>query len=213
MQGFELVEDALASGKGVLVVTAHVTSLEVGAAVLGLTTKERAKGVYRPLSNAVMEWYQNRGRASYAGGMIPKRDMRSAVRHLRKGGLLWYAPDQDFGPEQSVFAPFFGIQTATLLATQRLPKMTGCQVLTMMPRYCHKARAYVVEVAGPLQDYPGEDPDADLARINALLEEQIRKAPEQYWWVHRRFKTRPPGEEDFYGRDSRHRTAKVDTDQ
>jgi len=202
-RGFEHLEAATAGGRGVLVVTAHVTCLEIGARVLGESIAGR--GIYRPLGDPVMEWYQNRGRHRYADGMITKRDLRAAVRYLRDGGVLWYAPDQDFGPKQSVFAPFFGVPTATLLATHRLPRLTGCSVLTMMPRWDPDLGRYVVEMTPPLEGFPTEDPVADLARINALLEAEVRKAPEQYWWVHRRFKTRPPGEPDFYGRDARYR--------
>lgn len=199
--GFEGLEPLRQDGRGLLIVTAHVTCLEMGARVLGELYE--GYGLYRPLGNPVMEWYQNRGRSRYAAGMLSKRDLRGAVRLLRKGGALWYAPDQDFGPQESVFAPFFGVETATLLVTQRLPALTGCRVIVMMPRYDRARDRYVVEVTPPLADFPSDDPVADLTRINAALEAQVRKAPEQYWWVHRRFKTRPEGEADFYGRDSR----------
>jgi KDO2-lipid IV(A) lauroyltransferase len=199
--GFEHLEAVRRDGRGALIVTAHVTCLEMGARALG--ERWDGFGLYRPLGNPVMEWYQNHGRSRYAQGMLSKRDLRGAVRLLRRGGALWYAPDQDFGPQESVFAPFFGIQTATLLATHRLPSLTGCQVVIMMPRYDRDRDRYVVEVTPPMTDFPTGDPVADLTRINAVLEAQVRKAPDQYWWVHRRFKTRPEGEPDFYGRDSR----------
>lgn len=194
-------EQMKASGQGALVVTAHVTCLEIGALALG--TRVPVKGVYRPLKNEVMEWYQNRGRDNYGQGMFSKRDVRGSVRHLRAGGILWYAPDQDFGAAQSIFAPFFGIQTATLLATHRLPVMTGCRVYISMPRYDRTSRRYLLSMSPALEQFPSDDPAADLARINALLEEQVRQAPEQYWWIHRRFKTRPPGEPPFYGTQTR----------
>ncbi len=200
-RGLEHFDAVAAEGRGVLVVTAHVTCLELGARALG--ERFDGCGIYRPLGDPVMEWYQNRGRSRYAAGMITKRDMRTAIRYLRDGGFLWYAPDQDFGRKQSVFAPFFGIPTATLLATHRLPKLTGCRVMTMMPRYDAPSGRYIVEVSPALDDFPTDDPVADLARVNALLEAQVRLAPEQYWWVHRRFKTRPEGEPEFYGEDAR----------
>jgi len=201
VRGLERLEALRAEGRSVLVVTAHVTCLEVGARVFGENVE--GFGIYRPLGNPVLEWYQNRGRQRYAQGMISKRQLRKAIRLLKGGGMLWYAPDQDFGPAQSAFAPFFGVQTATLLATHRLPRLTGCAVMTMMPRYDKATGRYQVELSAPLDDFPGDDPAADLARVNALLEAQVRLAPEQYWWVHRRFKTRPEGEPDFYGRDAR----------
>jgi KDO2-lipid IV(A) lauroyltransferase len=203
IRGLENARDANERPGGILIVTAHVTCLEIGARALGESFSGR--GLYRPLSNPVMEWYQNTGRSRYADGMIPKRDLRGAIRYLREGGVLWYAPDQDFGPKQSLFAPFFGVQTATLLATHRLPRISGCQVLIMMPRYDAQQDRYIVDFSPALEDFPSDDPQADLARINALLEAEVRKAPDQYWWVHRRFKTHPPGEPDRYGDDSRDR--------
>lgn len=199
--GLEHADAARNDGRGLLVVTAHATCLEMGARALG--EMRAGQGIYRPLGNPVLEWYQNRGRTRYAEGMIDKRNMRSAIRYLRGGGVVWYAPDQDFGARQSVFAPFFGIETATLLATHRLPAITGCRVVAMMPRYDRSTNRYIVEVSPALEPYPTDDPVADLTRVNALLEEQVRKAPEQYWWVHRRFKTRPEGAPDFYGADAR----------
>lgn len=201
IRGLENARAAYERPGGILIVTAHVTCLEIGARALGVSFPGR--GLYRPLSNPVMEWYQNTGRSRYADGMIPKRDLRGAIRYLREGGVLWYAPDQDFGPKQSVFAPFFGVATATLLATHRLPRISGCQVLLMMPRYDAGQDLYIVEFSPALEHFPTDDPVADLTRINALLEAEVRKAPDQYWWVHRRFKTRPPGEADLYGTDSR----------
>ena len=194
--GKEHLDRLVEEGHGVLVVTAHFTCLEIGGRLLC----EHFSGgaIYRPLNNIVVEWYQTRGRLRFADVMISKRDIRSAVRYLRKGGHLWYAPDQDFGPNQCIFVPFFGIPTATLLATHRLPSLTGCRVIPMFPRYDAATRSYEVHIMPPIDDFPGEDPAADLGRINAILEAQVRHAPEQYWWIHRRFKTRPEGEPPFY---------------
>ncbi|HLF31978.1 MAG TPA: LpxL/LpxP family Kdo(2)-lipid IV(A) lauroyl/palmitoleoyl acyltransferase [Xanthomonadales bacterium] len=201
VNGREHVVTAHRDGRGVLLVTAHLSCLEIGARlmVLGLGPELPASGIYRPLRNPVLEWYQNRGRRTYAASMISKRDMRSAIRLLREGGLVWYAPDQDFGREQSVFAPFFGIQTATLLATHRLAQITGCAVVPMFPVYDAASRTYTVRFLPALDGFPGPDASADLARVNAIMEAQIRSAPGQYWWIHRRFKTRPDGESPFYG--------------
>lgn len=183
-------------GKGVLLVTSHMTSLEIGGSLI--CRHARVAGLYRPLNNPVAEWYKTRGRLRYSEAMISKRDPLAAVRYLKKGGVLWYAPDQDFGASQSVFAPFFGIQTATLLATHRLPKITDCAVVPMFPRFDPEAKHYHVYLLPAFTDFPSDDPMADLTRVNALMEEQARQAPEQYWWIHRRFKTRPVGEEPFY---------------
>jgi len=199
-EGLENVDAARARGRGVLLVTAHLSCLEIGARFMALSLgpERPASGIYRPLRNPVLEWYQNHGRALYAASMISKREMRAAIRLLRSGGLVWYAPDQDFGREQSIFVPFFGIQTATLLATHRLPLMTGCAVVPMFPVYDEAERCYTIKFLPALESFPGPDARADLARVNAIMEQQIRSAPQQYWWIHRRFKTRPEGEEGFY---------------
>lgn len=196
IHGLEHLADAEERGNGVLLVTHHATCLEIGGRIL--LTRARFGGVYRPLSSPVMEWYQTRGRLRYAEFMVSKRNALQAVKVLKRGGVVWYAPDQDFGPGQSVFAPFFGISTATLLATHRLPVMTGCAVVPMFPVYDPATRSYDIHVLPALEDYPSEDPVGDLARVNALIEEWVRKAPDQYWWIHRRFKTRPEGEPPFY---------------
>lgn len=196
-EGVDQARAAAAQGRGVLVVTAHFSCLEIGARLTAMAF-ERAAGVYRPMRSEVLEWYQNRCRGRYAERMISKRDMRSAIRYLRGGGVLWYAPDQDFGPSQSEFAPFFGISTATLTATVRLVELTNCLVVPMFPRYDAQTGQYVVKFLPPLEDFPCGDIVKDLGRVNELLEAQVREAPEQYWWIHRRFKTRPNGEPPFY---------------
>ena len=199
VEGVENLLAAKAGGRGVLLITAHLSCLEIGARmmVLGLGPGIPVSGIYRPLRNPVLEWYQNRGRR-YGASMISKREMRSAIRLLRNGGLVWYAPDQDFGREQSEFVPFFGIQTATLLATHRLPLITGCAVVPMFPVYDESTRRYTIRFLPALDSFPGPDAAADLARVNAIMEQHIRAAPEQYWWIHRRFKTRPEGDAGFY---------------
>lgn len=196
IEGLENLLDAEEGGRGVLLITSHMTCLEIG----GRLCCEVAPvvGVYRPLGNEVIEWYQNRGRLGYAQGMISKREMRSAIRHLRHGGILWYAPDQDFGPDQSLFVPFFGIPTATLEATHKLVALTGCSVVPMFPEFEEESRSWVLHVQPALENFPSDDARADLARINAEMEAHVRRVPDQYWWIHRRFKTRPAGEPPFY---------------
>jgi len=197
VEGLDHLLAAMQQGKGVLMVSAHISCLEIGARILGCRFHDM-KGMYRPLKSPVLEWYQTRARSSYSQGMISKRDMRSAIRYIRRGGVLWYAPDQDFGPDQSAFVPFFGIETATLLATHRMPRMTGCPVVPMLPAYDTKTRRYTVKILPALADFPSEDPQHDLARVNEVMESHVRENPGQYWWIHRRFKTRPEDELPFY---------------
>jgi KDO2-lipid IV(A) lauroyltransferase len=197
VEGLPLLREAASTGRGVLLITAHFTCLDIGAHMTALAFGD-AGGIYRPLHNPVLEWYQNRSRSKWTECMFRKEDLRSAVRYLKNGGVLWYAPDQDFGAARSVFVPFFGIPTATLSVTERLVALTDCLVVPMFPIYDERARRYRVTLWPPLAPFPSGDATQDLARINALLEEQVRLAPEQYWWIHRRFKTRPAGEAPFY---------------
>ena len=197
VEGLEHIQAAMAAGRGVLVVSGHFTCLEMGGRFMAEHVP--SVGVYRRLRQPVLEWWHTRGRLRYGAGMIDQKDVRAMIRWLRGGGIIWYAPDQDFGPDQSLFVPFFDIPTATLLASHRLPKMTGCQVLFFIPSYDVDNDTYHLRFSPVLDDYPSDDPHADLARINAAIEDQVRRSPEQYWWVHRRFKTRPEGEPPFYG--------------
>lgn len=201
LEGMEHLAAVQQNGQGVLLMSLHSTCLEIGGFIVGVAMKRRgwvAAPMYRPLKNEVVEWYQNRGRLHYADGLISKRNLRSAIRQLRKGNIVWYAPDQDFGPDQTAFAPFFGIQTASLLATHKLAALTGCAVVPMFPFYDTAMKKYRVLLSPALEDFPGEDELTDLTRINKITEDMIRTAPDQYWWVHRRFKTRPTGEPPFY---------------
>jgi KDO2-lipid IV(A) lauroyltransferase len=197
LEGQDNLLEARGRGKGVLLLTAHISCLEIGGRIFAQSFPD-VMGLYRPLKSPVLEWYQVQARGKYSAGMIYKNDMRSAIRCLREGGVLWYAPDQDFGAEKSVFVPFFGIQTATLLATYRLIRTTGCAVVPMFPSYNPETRRYTVSLLPPLADFPDDDPVLYLEKLNKIMEDQIRRAPGQYWWVHRRFKTRPDGEPPFY---------------
>ncbi|MGD8579659.1 MAG: lipid A biosynthesis lauroyl acyltransferase [Lysobacterales bacterium] len=197
LRGEEHLRAAVDEGNGVLLFTGHFTCLEIGGRLTGMAFPE-ARLVYRPLGNAVIEWYQNRGRARYSGGGFSKRELRRTIPFLRRGGVLWYAPDQDFGAEQSEFVPFFGISTATLATTSRLAELTGCAVVPMFPVYEERSRHYEVTFFPALENFPSGDLAADLTRVNTMLEQQIRLVPHQYWWIHRRFKTRPEGEPPFY---------------
>lgn len=196
-QGVEHLLAAREGGASVMVLAAHFTCLEFGGRIASRGVPD-VQVIYRPLNNPVIEWYQTRCRLKHYGGMISKRDIRGAMRALRGGGVVWSAPDQDFGPTRSEFAPFFGIQTAALTATLKLAASTGCKVVPLFPYYDRDTRKYVARFYPALENFPSGDDKADLTRINAIVEQQVRSAPEQYWWIHRRFKTRPPGEPAFY---------------
>ncbi len=196
VEGLEHIHNL--EGQGVLLMGMHFTMLELGGQALARYVSLDA--MYRPHKSPVYEYVQSKGRLARSPGSVvyPRKDVRGVTRALRRGRVLWYAPDQDYGPRQSVFAPFFGIEAASVTATARLARMGGARVLP----FSHFRRAddsgYDVTVHPPLEDFPGGDERADAARINALVESFVRRHPAQYLWAHRRFKTRPPGEASPY---------------
>lgn len=189
--GLEHIDAVQSKGRGVLMVTGHTVCLEWAARVFGQT--KASCGIYRPLSNPVLERFQNEGRRRYAQKMFDRDDLRGMVRYLRSGGVLWYAPDQDFGPKRSVFAPFFGMATATAKALPDLARLGEAVVVPMYPIKDAETGQVVVHIEPPWWDFPSGNAEQDATRFNAFLERYIRQAPAQYWWLHRRFKTAPDG--------------------
>jgi KDO2-lipid IV(A) lauroyltransferase len=122
------------------------------------------------------------------------------VKYLRAGGTLWYAPDQDMRSKDSVFVPFFGVPAATITATHHLARMGNARVIPFFHRRLPGNAGYALRLGAPLAHLPGADVLDDTARVNACIEQMVRAAPEQYLWVHKRFKTRPPGQPGVYGR-------------
>lgn len=195
IEGLEHLHAARDSGRGVLLLTGHFTCLELGARFL--TPHCRFHAMYRPHANPYYQDLMRRAREHHSGlPAITQNDIRATVRALRRGDAVWYAPDQNYG-RQSVFVPFFGIPALTITATSRLVGMSDALVLPYFPLRLADGR-YRVTILPPLADFPSDDIEADTARINALIEDWVRQAPEQYLWVHRRFKKRPGGEPPPY---------------
>jgi KDO2-lipid IV(A) lauroyltransferase len=197
VQGMGHLAAARARGRGVLLLGAHMTTLDLAGSALGLRVPLDA--VYRRQKNPVWDYVIRRGRARRLERLVERADTRGVLASLRAGHVLWYLPDQDYGARRSVFAPFFGIRAATLTATARLARISGAAVVPVA-HWREADGRYVLRLGAALADYPGPDPVADAARINALVEAMVREHPEQYLWAHRRFKTRPPGEPGAYPR-------------
>jgi KDO2-lipid IV(A) lauroyltransferase len=189
--GKHYLDEALARGKGAILLSAHFTTLELGGGLLALDTRFHV--LYRPHKNPLFETVMQRARRRRFDKPIPRDNIRALLASLRAGVPVWYAPDQNHGGAQSVFVPFFGVPAATLSTTARLAKLSGAPVIPFFPAADDRGN-YLLMLCPALENFPGDDPHADTARINALLESVIREMPEQYLWVHRRFKTRPPGE-------------------
>jgi KDO2-lipid IV(A) lauroyltransferase len=190
LTGLEHVDAARAGGRGVLFVSAHFTTLEPCMRLL--CHRIPLAGMYRPHEQPAMEWAVKRGRRRHAVAMFARDELRPAIRYLKKGGLLWFAPDQETRRGDSVFVPFFGQPASSLTSTHQLARLSGAAVLPMFHERLDDGR-YRIEILPALADFPGDDPVADTARVMATLEGLIRRRPEQYLWVHQRFKRQPDG--------------------
>lgn len=195
-KGQEHMARVQAEGKGALIIGVHFSTLDLGGALHSLFFP--ADVVYRPHDNALFERFMTRARNRIFGTAIDRHDLRGVVRRIKSGHHVWYSPDQDFGRDVSVFAPFFGIEAASIKLTAKIARMTGAPVMPLMFHRNPDDRTYTLEYLPPLENFPSGDEVADAARINAFIESAIRKHPEQYLWLHRRFKTRPEGKPDLY---------------
>jgi Kdo2-lipid IVA lauroyltransferase/acyltransferase len=195
-EGLEHLEAAHAQGRGVLLVGGHFSHLELCARLV--SQRIRIAGMYRRMDNPVFEWTVLRARLGYARAMFDKDDIRGTVKYLRNGGTLWYAPDQDMRSKDNAFVPFFGVTAATIKATHHLARMSHSLVIPFFHRRLPDNQGYALRLGAPLENLPSDDADADTARVNLAIEQRVREAPEQYLWVHKRFKTRPEGEPQIY---------------
>jgi KDO2-lipid IV(A) lauroyltransferase len=196
VEGLEHLEAARAAGRGVLLVGGHFSHLEFSARLV--SSHLRIAGMYRRMDSDVFEFAVLRARLHYADAMFDKDDIRGTVRYLKAGGTLWYAPDQDMRSKDNVFAPFFGVPAATITATHHLARLSNALVIPFYHRRLPGDAGYAMRLGAPLADFPSNDAAVDTARVNGQIEQMVREAPEQYLWVHKRFKTRPPGEPKLY---------------
>jgi len=194
IEGIEHLTALRNEGRGVLLISGHFLTLELCGRLL--CAHAPLAGMYRQHDEPAFEWAVKRGRLRYACAMFQQDELRAAIRHLKAGGILWYAPDQDMRGKDTVFAPFFGIPAASITATHQLARLTGAAVVPFFHR--REGGRYVMRVGAPLADFPSKDATADTARVNAIIEAMVREAPSQYLWIHRRFKRRPPGEAAIY---------------
>jgi KDO2-lipid IV(A) lauroyltransferase len=190
IEGLEHLQAARAGGRGVIVVSGHFTTLEACGRLL--CDHVPLAGMYRPHAQPAMEWAVKRGRLRYAAAMFTKNELRPAVKHLKQGGLLWYAPDQDPSRGDSVYVPFFGRPAHSLTSTHQLARLSGAAVVA----FAHRRRAdggYTLSLSPAFADFPSADATSDTARVMAAIEGMARAAPDQYLWIHRRFKRQPDG--------------------
>ena len=197
--GAEHLETALSSGKGVILLGGHFTTFEIGGRIF--TSRFEAGATYRPHDDPWWDSVLRSGRGRYVTDLVPHKDARAMVRYLGRNRILWYAPDQDFSRRHGrrhVFARFFAEPAATTTATAWLAHRSGACVVPFASYRFADESGWEVVLGPALQDFPSGDDLADAQRLTAVLEAQIERSVEQYLWVHRRFKTRPPGEPPVY---------------
>ncbi|MEG1210001.1 MAG: kdo(2)-lipid IV(A) palmitoleoyltransferase [Leclercia sp.] len=196
VEGLENLQRAQAQNRGVMVIGVHFMSLELGGRVMGLCQPMMA--TYRPHNSPLMEWVQTRGRLRSNKEMISRNNLRGLVSALKKGEAVWFAPDQDYGRKGSSFAPFFAVKdVATTNGTFVISRLSKAAMLTVTMIRKSDGSGYRLFITPEMENYPQEE-IAAAAYINKVIENEIMRAPEQYLWVHRRFKTRPVGEPSLY---------------
>jgi KDO2-lipid IV(A) lauroyltransferase len=200
VEGAENLHAALARGRGVILLSAHFTTLEMGGRMLA--SVHPTSFLYKPTKNPLLAWLIARCRCRFGGNAIARDDIRALIGALRQNECVWYAPDQSYRKKGAQMVELFDIPAATNTFTSRLARMTGAAVLPYFVERLPDAQGYRAVIHPPFDNFPSECPLADTRRFNHLIEDQVRRIPEQYLWVHRRFKGLTADYPDYYGRDS-----------
>ncbi len=196
IKGMEHVEALEKDGKGVLMLAVHSMNLELGARAFGI--KKSGMGVYRPNNNPCFDYFQYKGRSRSNRTLIGRKDVRRMLDALNSGERVWYAPDHDYGTRRSTFAPFFAVKNAcTTTGTSLLVDETDCAIVPFTMVRGEDGH-YTLTIRKPVEGFPKGEPNSAAIFTNRIIEESIMASPSQYMWLHRRFKTRPEGEECLY---------------
>jgi len=196
IEGLEHLQQVLEAKQGAILLTAHLTTIEVGGTLINHYIPTGV--MYRDQKNALFNALMVRARERNCPDLIHRNNIKLVLRYLRKHQPVWYAPDQNYAGSQSVFADFFGIPAATTSATARLATKTGARVLPFYQIRLPDNKGYKIIIKPPLENFPVGDVQQDTATVNLALENIVRAAPDQYLWSHRRFKNRPDGDSSFY---------------
>jgi KDO2-lipid IV(A) lauroyltransferase len=186
------------AGKPVIFLAPHFIGLDMGGIRLG--AEYRVVSVYSRQKDPAFDEVLYHGRTRFVMPELYSRQegVRSVIKALRHGLPFYYLPDMDFGGRDSIFVPFFGVPAATITGLSRIARLAGAVVVPAVTRQLPGADGYVLTFHPAWRDFPSDDVEADTRRMNAFIEERVREMPEQYYWLHKRFKTRPPGEAKFY---------------
>jgi lipid A biosynthesis lauroyl/palmitoleoyl acyltransferase len=191
-QGLQYYDDERNRGNSVILLTGHFIAIDIGGPLISRHHKQI--GLIKPLYNEVMDWALGRGRIRFGSRMLLRdRGMRQVVQSIKEGYGFSYVPDEDFGPEKSVFVPFLGTQAPTITAVSKLARMTKATVLPCFVWRLPGSAGYQIDMRAPLKNFPSGDDVADAARVRKVLADAVNERPEQYMWTFKFFKTRPDG--------------------
>ena len=198
VEGADTIRGLLDAGRPIMLLAPHFVGLDAGG--VGIAMRFDCASLYAEQSSKVFNRLLYQGRKRFGDQLLLSRDenLRTIVRAMKAGRPFYYLPDVNFRTRDSIFVPFFGVPAATVSGLSRLAKLTGAAVVPCATRMLPGGQGYVVEVGQAWENYPTDDVEADTRRMNAWIEEAVRTMPEQYYWVHRRFKTRPAGEPPLY---------------
>ena len=197
-EGRENLDEAIQQDRGVILLSAHFNSLEISSPLLISNTGYAVQAVYQANSNPLLEKIITDGRKNNVEAMISHKDIRQMIRALKQKKIVWYAPDQGYAGKFSEIVPFFSTPAASNTAASRLAKISGAAVVPFFIRQKPDNSGYILTFLPALDNFPTDDNIADTQRYHHLVEEEIKKAPEQYLWIHRRFKNRPAQYPDLY---------------
>lgn len=198
VEGIDHLYQALQAGRGAILLGAHYTTIEIIGPFVALNCQAPIIALYRTHENPLLDAFIRKGRERHLEKILGRDEIKAIVRAMRQNRVIWFASDQNYGHKNSLFTPFFNIAAATNTSPSRLAKLSNAPVLPLGSCRLPNHQGYVVTISPPLEQFPTEDLAADMIRINQVIEERVRRCPEQYLWVHRRFKDRPPGEPTFY---------------
>ncbi len=197
IDGREHLDAAIGRGDNVILLAPHFVALEIGG--IYISRLYPTISMYQYVKNPVMDRVIRRGRGRFGIELVERKaSMHHLVRRIRSGKLFYYLPDQDPGPKKGIFVSFFGVETATYPMLSRFARLSRATVIPCITEQLERGRGWRIRILEPIENFPGEDERNDTEKMNRVIEGAIAAMPSQYFWVHKRFKTRPPGEASVY---------------
>jgi KDO2-lipid IV(A) lauroyltransferase len=197
IEGREIIDELVDHGENIILLTPHFVSLEIGG--IYLSRLYPTISMYQFIKNPVIDRVIRKGRSRFGIELVERREaMLQLVRKIRSGKLFYYLPDQDPGPRKGIFVPFFGNSAATYPMLSKFSRLSRAKVVPCVTEQLDRGRGWIIRILPPLDGFPTDDEYVDTMKMNQVIESMIRELPSQYFWVHKRFKTRPDGLEPVY---------------